>query len=248
MPLDLRVADGIATVTFGNDKSNSLPGPLLRDMAAMFTELGTRADVRVVVLQSLGVSTFCAGASFDELKALRKPEDGLEFFSGFAHLILAMRHCPRFVITRVQGRAAGGGVGIISASDHVIATSAAGVRLSELALGLGPFVIGPVVERRTGPGPYAAMSVDAEWRDAAWAERHGLYARVVDDIPALDAAVDALASRLAGCNPEAMAELKRVFWSGTDHWDTLLFERAALSGRLALSDFTRHAVAAFGAR
>jgi methylglutaconyl-CoA hydratase len=248
MPLDLLVADHVATITFGNEKSNSLPGPLLRQLATSFDDLATREDAHVIVLRSEGGSTFCAGASFDELKALKKPEDGQEFFSGFAHLILAMRRCPKFIVTRVQGRAAGGGVGIISASDYAIATANAGVRLSELALGLGPFVIGPVVERRVGHGAYAAMSVDADWRDAAWAERHGLYAKVVNDASALDDAVDALARRLASCNPDAMAELKKVFWGGTEHWDTLLFERATLSGRLALSEFTRRAVEAFGLR
>jgi methylglutaconyl-CoA hydratase len=237
--------EGVATVSFGHPKSNALPGQLLMQMAATFDDFADRPDVRVVLLQSIGTGAFCAGASFDELLAVRTEQQGKSFFSGFAHLILAMRRCPKPIVTRVQGKAAGGGVGIIAASDYVIATPNASIRLSELALGIGPFVVGPVIERRVGSGAFAAMSLDAEWRDAAWAERHGLYARVVDNSAALDQASAALATRLATSNPEATSELKQIFWEGTESWESLLFERAAISGRLVLSEFARHAIEAF---
>ncbi|GLC27709.1 enoyl-CoA hydratase/isomerase family protein [Roseisolibacter agri] len=245
--VDVQIADGIATVRFGHPKSNSLPGSLLRALAARIREVGQDPATRVIVLRSAGQGPFCAGASFDELVAIDGPERGREFFSGFAGVILAMIRAPQFVVTRVHGKTTGGGVGLVAASDYALATAGAACKLSELAVGIGPFVVGPVIEKRIGNAAFGAMSVDADWRDAAWAERHGLYARVVEDVPALDAAVDAAARRLASFNPEAMAEIKRVVWAGTEHWDELLAERAQISGRLVLSDFTRAAIAKFKA-
>ena len=243
------VADGIATVTFAHPKGNSLPGALLRRLAEAVAEQGRNAEARVVVLRSEGTGPFCAGASFDELTAIRDEATGREFFMGFARLILAMRDCPKLVLARVHGKAVGGGVGIAAAADYALATRAASVKLSELAVGIGPFVVGPAVERKIGVGPFTALTIDAaSWRDADWAERHGLYARVYDSVAELDAGVDALSRTLARSNPAAMAQLKRVFWEGTDGWDALLAERAGMSGALVLSDFTREAIAGFAER
>jgi methylglutaconyl-CoA hydratase len=239
------VSDGIGTVRFSHPKSNSLPGALLRRLADAVTWLGMDPAARVIVLRSEGTGPFCAGASFDELVSIAGVEDGEEFFSGFAAVILAMIRAPKFVLVRVHGRTAGGGVGIAAAGDYTFAVRGASAKLSELAVGIGPFVVGPVIERRIGRGPYAAMSVDADWRDAEWGERHGLYARVLDDIAQMDAALNALAGTLAASNPDAMSAMKRVFWEGTEEWDTLLAERARVSGSLVLSDFTRAAIAKF---
>lgn len=242
-------AGGIATVTFFHPKGNSLPAALLRDLAATIDRLGAEPSARVIVLRSEGTTgPFCAGASFDELTGITDRAAGKEFFSGFARLILAMKRCPKFIVTRVHGKVAGGGVGIVAASDYVVALRSASLRLSELAVGIGPFVVGPVIERRIGLGPFAAMAVDAAWRDAEWGERHGLYARLADVPEELDANVGALAQTLAKSNPEAMRLLKRVFWEGTESWDALLAERAGMSGELVLSEFTRNAIAAFGQR
>lgn len=239
------VADGIGTITFHHPKSNSLPGALLARLAESVTAFGQDPAVRVILLRSEG-RAFCGGASFDELKAIETAEQGQRFFSGFMTLILAMIRAPKFVVTRVHGKAVGGGVGVVAASDYAIATEGAAVKLSELAVGIGPFVVGPVIERKIGLGAFGAMAVDADWRDAAWAERQGLYAQVVPDAAALDARVAATCQRLAAFNPEAMARLKRVFWEGTEHWPALLAERAAASGTLVLSEFTRNAIAAVG--
>ena len=235
----------VATVQFAHPKGNSMPASLLRRLAEIFDGLAKDPEATVVVLRSAGTGSFCAGASFDELRALRTEDDGKEFFSGFARLILAMRRCPKLVIARVQGKAVGGGVGIVAAADYAFALPSAAARLSEIALGLGPFVIGPAVERRIGHSAFSAMAIDAEWRDAAWCERQGLYTRVLDTEPALDSVLPAVAARLASYNPAATRQLKRVLWEGTDHWETLLFERAAMSGRLAMSEHTRRAVEAF---
>jgi methylglutaconyl-CoA hydratase len=240
--------DGVATVRFGHPKGNAMPGALLRDLAAAVREAGDDREVRVIVLRSSGHGPFCAGASFDELVAIEDEEAGRRFFSGFAAVILAMLRAPKFVIARVHGKTAGGGVGLVAAADYAVATAAASCKLSELAVGIGPFVVGPVIEKRIGLAAFGAMAVDADWRSAHWAHQHGLYARVVEGIPELDGAVDALAQRLAGSNPEAMAEIKRVTTAGTEQWDALLAERAAISGRLALSDFTRRAIADFAGR
>jgi methylglutaconyl-CoA hydratase len=242
------IADGIGRIEFFHPKSNALPSAILRDLAAAVTAVGADPSARVIVLQSGGTGPFCAGASFDELTAIASPEQGQEFFSGFARVILAMIRAPKFVISRVHGKAAGGAVGLIAASDFSMAVSKASAKLSELAVGIGPFVVGPVIEKKIGLAAFGAMSVDADWRDAAWGERHGLYAKLFDDVAAMDDAVTALATTLAASNPEAMAMLKRVFWAGTEQWDSLLAERAAMSGTLVLSEFTRNAIGAFKTR
>ncbi|MDE3128725.1 MAG: enoyl-CoA hydratase/isomerase family protein, partial [Gemmatimonadota bacterium] len=182
---------------------------------------------------------------FDELAAIQDAASGKDFFGGFAQVILAMIRAPKFVVTRVHGKVAGGGVGLVAASDFSMAVGAASAKLSELAVGIGPFVVGPAIERKIGLAAFSAMAVDADWRDAAWCERHGLYARVYGDPAQLDAAILSLARTLAKSNPAAMAQLKRVFWAGTEHWDRLLAERAETSGTLVLSEFTRNAIAAF---
>ena len=199
------IADGIARIEFFHPKSNALPSAILRDLAAAVTAAGADPSARVIVLQSGGTGPFCAGASFDELTAIASPEQGQEFFSGFARVILAMIRAPKFVISRVHGKAAGGAVGLIAASDFSMAVTKASAKLSELAVGIGPFVVGPVIEKKIGLAAFGAMSVDADWRDAAWGERHGLYAKLFDDVATMDDAVTALATTLAASNPEAMA-------------------------------------------
>ena len=243
-----RVNDGMADICFGHPKGNSLPASVLRALASEITYAGERGDVRVILLRSYGTGPFCAGASFDELSAIRDATAGKEFFMGFAQVILAMTRCPKPIVTRVHGKVVGGGVGIVAASDYAMATDKAALRLSELAVGIGPFVVGPVIERRIGPGAFSAMAIDADWRDAAWGATHGLYARVWENVPALDDAVTTFARKLADANPEALTRIKRITWAGTDDWPRLLEERAAMSGTLVLSDYTRNAIAAFAAR
>ena len=236
----------IATIEFGHPLSNSLPGKILAKLAESITELGNNDNVRVIVLKSLGEKAFCAGASFDELISIKDFETGKTFFSGFAKVINACRKCPKFIIGRVQGKAVGGGVGVASAVDYCLATTNAEVKLSELAVGIGPFVVGPAVERKIGISAMSELAINAtEWRSAEWAKNKGLYAEVYNTIEELDGEVDKLANRLAKSNPEAMSMLKEVFWEGTNHWDELLSDRAAMSGKLVLSDFTVNAINSF---
>lgn len=242
------VADGIGTVEFSHPKGNSLPAKLLNELASAISSLADDPSARVIVLRSAGTSTFCAGASFDEFTAVASPAQGQEFFLGFSRVILAMIRAPKFVITRVQGRAAGGALGVIAASDYSVAVRSAQVKLSELQVGIGPFVVGVVIQHKLGLAPFQFLGVHADWHDAEWCERHGLYAQLCDDAAALDAAVDAHARRLADSNPEAMAEMKRIFWRGTEDWEERMTERAAMSGRMVLSEFTREALARFRAR
>jgi methylglutaconyl-CoA hydratase len=242
------VANGVADISFGHPKSNSLPSSVLRALADAIAEAGSRSDVRVILLRSYGTGPFCAGASFAELSAIRDAAAGKEFFMGFARVILAMIRSPKPIVTRIQGKVVGGGVGIVAASDYAMATEKSALRLSELAVGIGPFVVGPVIERKVGPGAFGAMAIDADWRDAAWGATHGLYARVWDTVPALDEAVNAFAATLAAANPDAVARIKAITWAGTDDWPRLLEERAALSGTLVLSDYTKKAIADFSAR
>jgi methylglutaconyl-CoA hydratase len=245
MPVSSEISSSIATVTFGHPKGNSLPGPVLAQLALELNTLGANPHVRVIILRSEGTGPFCAGASFDELAAISTPEAGKEFFSGFSRVILAMIRAPQFVLVRVQGKAVGGAVGLIAASDFSVAVKSAPSRLSELAVGIGPFVVGPCIEKKIGLAAYSTMTVGIDWHDAEWCERHGLYSQLFDSVGEMDAALDARAATLAASNPEAMAKLKRIFWTGTEGWETLLAERAAMSGALVLSEFTRAAIARF---
>ena len=238
----VEIADGVGTVSFFHPKSNSLPGVILRRLAADIETLGANPAVTVIVLRSDGTGPFCAGASFDKLTAVKDMEGGREFFSGFAKVILATMRAPKFVLTRVHGKTAGGGIGIVAASDYSFAVKTASAKLSELALGIGPFVVGPVIEKKIGLAAFTAMSVDADWRTAEWCERHGLYSQLYDTVAEMDTAIAKLAKTLAASNPAAMAKIKQVVWAGTEHWDALLATRAGISGDLVLSDFTRRAI------
>ena len=240
------IEHGIATIEFFHPSSNALPAAILRDLAKTINDIGIDNRVRVIVLQSAGDRAFCAGASFDELMAINTDEEGKKFFSGFAHVINAMRKCHKLIIGRIQGKAVGGGVGLIAATDYAIATEDAAVKLSELAVGIGPFVVGPAVERKIGIAGLSQLAIDAtEWRSAEWSKRHGLYSEIHKNISDVDDAVAKLANRLAASSPAAMAQLKKTFWHGTENWDTLLSERAAISGHLVLSEFTRNAINKF---
>ncbi|HTB32040.1 MAG TPA: enoyl-CoA hydratase/isomerase family protein [Bacteroidia bacterium] len=249
--VETSIQNGIATIEFFHPQSNSLPGTLLRNLALEIENAGKNNEATVIIIKSGGEKTFCAGASFDELISIADLETGKKFFSGFAAVINAMRKAPKFIIARVQGKTVGGGVGIASAADYTLATEAASVKLSELSVGIGPFVVGPAVERKVGTSAFAALSISAsEWMTAQWAKEKGMYAGIYPTIAELDKAVEDLSTKLSQSNPEAMMMLKKVFWEGTENWDTLLAERAEISGKLVLSEFTRNFIEKFkqGAR
>ena len=244
--VDVQINEGLATIEFFHPLSNSLPGKVLARLANAIKEAGENDEVLVILLKSSGDRAFCAGASFDELISIQDLDTGKQFFSGFANVINAMRKCPKFIIGRVQGKAVGGGVGLASSVDYCFATKHAAVKLSELAVGIGPFVVGPAVERKLGLSGMSELAINAtEWRDAEWANQRGLYNHIFDTVEDMDAAIVELVEKLKKSNPEAMRLLKQVFWKGTDNWDELLAERAAMSGKLVLSDFTRNAIQKF---
>jgi methylglutaconyl-CoA hydratase len=242
----VNVEEEIATIEFFHPLSNSLPGRVLAKLAQTITDVGEDSRVKVIILKSQGDRAFCAGASFDELISIDNLDTGKKFFSGFANVINAMRKCPKLIIGRVQGKAVGGGVGLASSVDYCFATEHASVKLSELAVGIGPFVVGPAVERKLGLSGMSELAMNAtEWRSAEWANHRGLYNHIFSTVEEMDEAIEALAIRLKNSNPEAMQLLKQVFWKGTEDWDNLLAERAAMSGKLVLSDFTKNAIQSF---
>jgi methylglutaconyl-CoA hydratase len=244
--VSLEIEKGIAFITFFHPAHNAMPSHLLAELKTTIDAAGSNDAVKVLVLRSAGERTFCAGASFDELMSLEDITAAQRFFLGFAQVINAMRQCPKLIIGRVQGKAIGGGVGIAAATDYCLATSEAAIKLSELAVGIGPFVVGPAVARKIGDSAMSQLAIDATaFRSATWALEKGLYAQVFDTLAELDQATLALAQKLAASSPEAMLQLKKVFWEGTAHWDRLLEERAGTSGALILTDFARNAIGAF---
>ncbi|CAN5659099.1 enoyl-CoA hydratase/isomerase family protein [soil metagenome] len=237
---------GIATIEFFHPQSNSLPGKILETLAHDIHSEGINKDTKVIVLQSAGEKVFCAGASFDELAAITNKEDGLKFFSGFAEVINAMRKCPKFIIARVHGKCVGGGVGIAAAADYAIACEGAEIKLSELAVGIGPFVVGPAVERKMGTSAFSQLAIDAGmWRPADWARRKGLFSELHSEVAGMEDSIARLSTSLSHYSPDAMHELKKVLWKGTEHWDELLKERAAISGRLILSRYSKDFIQKF---
>lgn len=241
-----RIGNGIATLEFGHPASNSFPGVLLERLEKEFNKLSENEEVNLIILKSEGDKTFCAGASFDELKEIKDMQQGKVFFSGFANVINAMRACNKLIIGRIQGKAVGGGVGLIAACDYVMATDAAAIKLSELSIGIGPFVIAPAIERKMGVAALGELTLAAhEWKNAYWAKEKGLYARVFESLKELDREMALFSEKLASYNPEALFEMKKILWKNTDHWNNLLAERAAISGELILSEFSRNALNKF---
>jgi methylglutaconyl-CoA hydratase len=240
------IKNGIATITFYHPQSNSMPGSQLNMLASEIEKIGKNPTAKVIVLKSEGDKAFCAGASFDELIAIKDSESGLKFFSGFASVINAMRKAPKFIIVRIQGKTVGGGVGIACSADYTFAVDSASVKLSELAIGIGPFVVGPAVERKIGSSAFCQLTINAsEWQTAEWAKQKGLYNQVFSNKEEMDKGIETLSQILASSNPEAMEMLKKEMWKGTENWDQLLIERAGMSGKLVLSDFTINAINKF---
>jgi methylglutaconyl-CoA hydratase len=232
--------NNIGTIEFYHPKGNSLPGSVLRQLAATIIKAGEEDQNHVLVIRSGGDGAFCAGASFDELTAISSMNEGKSFFMGFANVINAMRTCPKMIICRVHGKTVGGGLGILAASDYVIALKGSSVKLSELSLGIGPFVVGPSVRRKMGDSAFSTIALDAKtWYSSEWALSKGLFNNVAESIAELDTSVKKLASELASSNPEALAHMKEIFWQGTGHWSATLEQRAEISGKLVLSKFTK---------
>lgn len=240
------IQNKIATVEFGHPASNSFPSELLARLTNELNSLSKNQEVSIIILKSEGENAFCAGASFDELVAIKNLEEGKQFFSGFANVINAMRTCEKLIIGRVQGKTVGGGVGLIAACDYALATEQAATKLSEISIGIGPFVIAPAIERKMGLAALSEMTLEAtSWKNAYWAKEKGLYANVFETIKELDDEVQLLALKLASYNPDSLKEIKKVFWQNTNHWNELLPERAAITGELVLSEFTKNALAKF---
>lgn len=241
-----KIENNIATIEFGHPASNSFPSELLDRLTNEFNELSTNDEVAIIILKSEGNRAFCAGASFDELVAITNLEEGKKFFSGFANVINAMRTCTKLIIGRVQGKTVGGGVGLAAACDYVFATEHASIKLSEFTIGIGPFVIAPAVKRKIGVSGLSELTLEAtNWKNAYWAKEKGLYARVFESIDEMDREVDLFSLKLASYNSEALKEMKKAFWLGTENWDNLLIERAETSGKLVLSDHTKKALTKF---
>ncbi|WP_396601979.1 enoyl-CoA hydratase/isomerase family protein [Algibacter sp. R77976] len=242
----LTIENQVGFVEFFHPNRNSMPSDVLSKLEQTIIDAGKNDAIKVIVLKSGGDRTFCAGASFNEVIAIDNELTGKQFFLGFANVINAMRKCPKLIIGRVQGKTVGGGVGLAAATDYCLATQYASVRLSELSIGIGPFVIEPAVSRKIGVTAMSQMTIDAEtFFTTEFAKEKGLYSEVFATTEDLDLAVKVLAERLASYNPDALREMKNVFWKNTENWDALLEERAEMSGKLVLSAFTKKTLKRF---
>lgn len=239
------IQQNIATIEFGHPQANSFPLELLNRLEKELNTLSQNPEVHLIILRSEGEKTFCSGASLDELLQIQTPEQGTQFFSGFARVINAMRTCSQLIIGRAQGKSVGGGVGLLAACDYVFATEQASVKLSEIAIGIGPFVITPALERKIGVGALAELTLSTEWQNAYWAQKKGLFARVFKTIEEMDKEIAFFAQRLASYSPEALAQIKKSFWKDQNHWGELLLENAKISGEMVLSDFAKNQLKKF---
>ena len=244
--VNTKVEEGIGHIEFFHPSHNSLPSPILKQLQDQILRLGANEEVKIIIISSGGDRTFCAGASFDELVAIENENSGKSFFMGFANVINAIRTCGKIVLGRVQGKAVGGGVGLASAFDYCFATKFASIRLSELAVGIGPFVIGPAVQRKVGVAAFSQMALDPKgWYEAEWSRAKGMYCEVFESAEQMDVRIKAFSKDLCSMNPEALKGLKKVFWEDTDRWDSLLEQRAEVSGKLVLSEFSKKTIQAF---
>src|SRR3982751_267927 len=234
------VRNNISTIEFYHPQGNSLPSNIIADLAHEIGYAAHNKDIHVILLRSAGTGAFCGGASFDELLSIENERQGAKFFSGFANVINTMRKCPKLIVARVHGKCVGGGVGLAAAADYAIALEGAEVRLSELSIGIGPFVVGPAIERKIGNSAFSQLAIDSTmWRNGDWARRKGLYAELHPTLESMEESISRLTNSLANTSPDAMAEMKRIFWHDTEHWDTLLPERAIQCGKLVVSPDTK---------
>lgn len=244
--IEVTIHDNVATLAFFHPASNSFPSSLLQELTDEINRLGKNETISIIILKSTGTGAFCAGASFEELLSVSNYEEGSRFFSGFANVINAMRKCPKLIIGRIQGKAVGGGVGLVAACDYSFATTKSDIKLSEIAIGIGPFVIEPVVSRKIGKMAMAEMTLNPTiWKTSKWGLEKGLFSEIFETVEELDFRLQEYSKELSSYNPDALFEIKKVLWEGTDNWDSLLYERAAISGRLVLSDFTKSALEKF---
>lgn len=232
--------EGIATIEFGHPSHNALPLALLDLLASEIQNAHQNPVVKVILLRSGGDRTFCAGANFDQLLEIRTETEGQDFFMGFAKVISAMRNGPKIIVAQVQGKAVGGGVGLCAAADYVLASKWASVRLSELDLGIGPFVIGPAVERKIGLARFAQLTLNpTEWQTAEWAKSVGLFQEVFAEQAQLEAYTTSFIQRFTNYHSAALQEIKTMLWQETPDWSSLLQERATISGALVVSDYVQ---------
>ncbi len=230
------IRNSISEITFGTPKSNSLPGEILEKLAQTILIEGKKEEVKAILLKSEGEKVFCAGASFDELLEIDELEASKKFFGGFAKVLNAMRSCGKIVVVRVQGKTTGGGVGIACGADYCFATKNAALALTEINLGIGPFVIGPYVERKIGKSQFSAMAIDADFRSAEWAEQHNIYHSVSETIAEMELKLGIFLDKLSARSDEALALIKKVSWEGTEHFEELMPERIHMSASLILED------------
>lgn len=241
-----KIEKNVTVITFGHPSGNSFPSEQLDRLTQELKELQYKDEVSIILLQSEGTGAFCAGASFDELLAVSNLIEGTRFFSGFANVVNAIRKSGKIVIGRIHGKAVGGGVGLAAACDYAFATKESAVKLSEIAIGIGPFVIEPAVSRKIGKTAMAELALNpTQWKSAEWAFQKGLYAQIFNSIEDMDNALNQFVDELSSYNPEALSDFRKILWEGTENWDNLLYERAAVSGKLVLSDFTKNALNKF---
>ncbi len=236
--LNIEMHGNYAVIEFFHPSHNSLHTGLLDKLRIAIDDLEKEESVNCILLKSGGDRTFCAGANFDEMKSISNFDEGKKFFSGFGKVIQSMKKSSKIIVGRIQGKAVGGGVGIIAACDIAFATKFASIRLSELSIGIGPFVIEPAVTRKLGISGFSELTLrPLVWKDALWVKSKGMFSEVFKTTELLDDYVDKYIKSLSSYSPVAIREIKKMLWHGTESWDSLMEKRAEISGELAMKNY-----------
>ena len=202
---------GVASLILARpEKHNALSAMMMAELSQAAERLGRDPAVRVVVLRAEGES-FCAGGDLGWMQDQMRADSATRAREAtkLARMLFLLNEMPKPLIGRIHGNAFGGGVGMASVCDVVIASEAARFGLTETRLGLIPATIGPYVISRLGEAMARRVFMSARLFDAAEAERLGLVARVVAP-EGLDAAVEAEVVPYLACAPGAVAEAKRL--------------------------------------
>ncbi|MBI2711896.1 MAG: enoyl-CoA hydratase/isomerase family protein [Bdellovibrio sp.] len=207
-----RDSRGVLYVTLNRPEvRNAFNDQVIEDLTRTFSEDAKKNDVRAVVLAGEGAS-FCAGGDLNWMKRSvdLTREENLKDTRKLTEMFALMNECPKPLIGAVQGHAIGGGVGLVSVCDIVVAVQTTEFSLSEVRLGIVPACIGPFVVSKIGASHARGLFVSAERFQGAKAREIGLVHECVEDHAALQQSVERILGNILQCGPNAIGVAKRL--------------------------------------